>query len=65
MKASHFDIGKMGGTMVNPKPLDPIPASVRDEAPFDIVEARQRLGEAHWNHGQTVPKFVSIQSLSY
>jgi hypothetical protein len=40
MKASHFDIGKMGGTMVNPKPLDPIPAQSRNDAPFDIVEAR-------------------------
>jgi hypothetical protein len=40
MKASHFEIGKMGGTMVNPKPLDPIPIASRHEEPFDIVEAR-------------------------
>jgi hypothetical protein len=60
MKASHFDVGKMGGTMVNPKPLDPIPAPARNETTFDINEARQRLGEAHWDHGQSKIKFESI-----
>ena len=52
MKASHFDIGKHNGSMVNPKPLEPLPAkSTRPEDKFDIDEARQRLGEAHWNLG--------------
>lgn len=51
MKASHFDIAKMGGNLTKPRPFDYTQAVFKPKEKFDINEARQRLGDAHWTLG--------------
>ena len=66
MKASHFNIGKKDGDMINPAPVPPVAAvtgfTVKQ---LSMEEAKQRLGEAHWDHGQAPRKYDSINKSSY
>lgn len=66
MKASHFTIGKNGGDMVNPAPIPPVASGTGFTVKqLSMEEAKQRLGEAHWDHGQAQTKYSSINRVSY
>lgn len=66
MKASHFKIGKNNGDMINPAPIPPVGAATGFTVKqLSMEEAKQRLGEAHWDHGQAKPKYDSVNKSSY
>jgi hypothetical protein len=50
MKASHFNIGKPDGDMVNPKPAPPIAAEPKI-GDFDVENAKRTLRMASWTVG--------------
>lgn len=52
MKQSHFQIGKPGADMTNPKPVPPIESTVAGPI-YDISEQKKRLGKASWTVGQS------------
>ena len=57
MKASHFTIGNPVGTMIHPPAIPPVPTTTKTVTQLTMEEAKQRLGEAHWDHGQAKPRY--------
>jgi len=57
MKASHFTIGNPVGTMIHPPAMPPVPSTTKTVTQLSMEEAKQRLGEAHWDHGQAKPRY--------
>ena len=53
MKASHFIVGKKGGDMVHAPPVPPMPTSGVTVKQLTMAESKRRLGEAHWDHGNS------------
>lgn len=51
--------------MVNPSPIPPVSSGHKTDSNFNIKDAKRRLGEAHWDHGQSATKYQSINMASY
>lgn len=65
MKASHFDIGKAGGSMLSPRPTQPVePEQMIGNAP-SLAEAKKRLGQQSWTLGQSPMNYESMQQTSF
>ena len=65
MKQSHFQIGSGKLSPLNLKPLVSPNLSPTVAEKFDISEARRRLGEASWNHGQSPTRYETINKASF
>ena len=64
MKASHFNIGRPGSDMVNPKPIEPIESKPKI-ADFNVEEAKKTLRMASWTVGQSPMKYTTVTQASY